>query len=131
MLGLTDFVIVIVINAIDSDEKRSTNFFEQVPSIKLATRRIIYTDTRGNPHRRSNIQKQAYPSDKIQNVHQAYGLTGTNFTTHTPYKNGKQLSLNDNVNRFDEIILIKNGLDTSRAMKTVNVHRILPERLGS
>lgn len=131
MLGLTNFIIVIVVNSIDSDKKKFTNFFDQVPSMRLAAYKTIYTDTRGNHHQRSDIQKQAYSSDKIKNVHQVYGLTGTNFTTHTAYKNGKQLSLDDPVNRSDEILLVKNELDLVRAMKVANVHRILPERLGS
>lgn len=131
MLGLTNYVIIIVVNALADLEKRPTNWFDQVPSIRLAALRSIYADTKGNPQARSDIQKQAYPFDQVENIRSAYGLTGTKYGTHTPYRNGVQLSLDDSVRRFDEIVLIRNELNVVQALKAAQVHRILPERRGS
>lgn len=131
MLGLTDYVVVIVVNAIDSDDKKSANYFDRTSDIRTAALRSIYTDTVGNQHARSNIQKQAYTSDKVGIVRQAYGLTGTRYSTHSPFRAGKAISLDSTVNKFDEILLIKNRLDVEEAYKTAGVHRIIPERNGS
>lgn len=131
MLGLTNYVIVIVVNALDADDKKPTDWFDQLPTVRLAALRSIYTDTTGNQHARSDIQKQAYPFDQVSTVRQAFGLTGTRYGTHLPYRNGVQLSLDSAVNRKDEIVLVKVGLDLDRAFKAVQVNRILPERRGS
>ena len=131
MLGLTNYVIVIVINALDDYEKKQTDWFNQVPTIRLAALRSIYSDTIGNQHIRSDIQKQAYNFDSVKTIRQAYGITGTKFDTHTPFKNGVQLSIDDNVKRKDEIVLIRNNLDVIRALKMTQNHRLLPDHLGS
>lgn len=131
MLGLNDFVIVVVVNAISEANKRPADFFSQTATITLAAIKTMSQDTVGNPHARSDIQKQAYPSSFVKNVRQAFGATGTNFETHTAYRNGKQLQLDDKVCKNQEIILVKNGLNVRHAIITGNVHRVLPERTGS
>tara|TARA_R100001244_G_scaffold25113_2_gene25362 strand:+ start:26741 stop:27136 length:396 start_codon:yes stop_codon:yes gene_type:complete len=131
MLGLNDFVIIIVVNALSDDEKRPTDFRDQTATVRLASIKTMSQDTIGNVHERSNIQKQAYPSESVKTIKQAYGITGTNFETHTPFRNGKQLQLNDGVSKNQEITLIRNGLNTKYAIITANVHRVIPERTGS
>ena len=131
MLGLTNYVIVIVVNQLANSEKKHTNWFDQVPTVRLAALRSIYTDTTGNQHTRSNIQKQVYPFNQVATVRQAYGLTGTRYGTHTPYRNGVQITLDDVVSRRDEIILIRDGLSVEAALKAAQIHRILPDRRGS
>ena len=131
MIGLNDFVIVIVVNALADSEKRSTNFFDTTASIRLAAIKTMSEDTIGNAHARSDIQKQVFTSSSVKNVRQAYGFTGTNYATHSAYRNGKQLQLDDKVCKNEEIILIKNSLDVRHAIITAGTHRILPERTGS
>jgi len=131
MFGLTDYVIVIVVNALKHEDKKPTNYFDRTAMVWIAALRTIYTDIIGNQHRRSTIQKQAYPSSSVKTVKQAYGLTGTKFDTYTPYRNGRPISIDSKVNKFDEIILIKDGLDIDEAIKTANIYRVIPDRKGS
>lgn len=128
MFGLTDYVIVIVINALNSEDKKPTNFFDNASTIRVAARNTIYRDTIGNQHARSDIQKQAYLSERVPTIREAYGLTGTRYGTHTPYINGKPVSLDENVIPRTEVVLIKNDLHTSQALKTAGMHRIIPMR---
>jgi hypothetical protein len=128
--GLTDYVIVIVVNQVFSPAKRPTNYFDETASISIAAQKGI-RETRGNYHAKTDIQKQAYHYSKVTTIRQAFGITGTKFDTHTPYRNGKQLSLDDTVNRRDEIMLIQNDLPSHVAVPKAGVHRILPERSGS
>lgn len=130
MFGLTDFVIVIVVNAVDSN-KKTTNHFDIVSTTLIAAENSIQQDTTGNPHRRSDIQKQAFPSDSITTIRQAYGFTGTNFNTHMPYVNGKLKSLSDVVRAQSEVVLIKNGIVPREAFVRITQHRIIPDRTGS
>lgn len=131
MYGITDFVIVIVVNNLDDSSKKPTNGFDRYDTVRIAALRSIYADTIGNQHNRSDIQKQAYPASSVQTVRQAYGITGTNYDTHVAYRNGKLLALDDEVINYDEITLIHNDLNTNVAFRTAQVHRILPERKGS
>jgi len=87
MLGLTDYVVVIVVNAALNENKKPTDFFTTANTTMVSATNSVF-QSMGNQHARTNIQKQAYPSDRVKNVRQAYGLTGTNFNTHTPYING-------------------------------------------
>ena len=131
MFGLNSFVVVIVINSLSNSDKKDTNFFDKTATVNLAAIKTMSEDTVGNVHAKSDIQKQAYDPALIKTVKQAYGLTGTNFNTHTAYRNGKRLTLGDMVYKNQEIKLIKNSLKLNEAMITSEVHRILPERTGS
>lgn len=131
MLGLTDFVIVTVVNALNAEDKKPTDYFDEFATVRIAMHRTINRDTKGNQYVRSDIQKQAYRSEQVENVRQAYGLTGTNFTTHTPFRNGKEIELDSEVCKNTEIVLVKNGLNVREAIVASNVHRVLPERTGS
>lgn len=126
MFGLTNYVIVIVVNNLSVEDKRRSNYFD-VGNIRVATNCALQ-DTIGNPHAKSDIQKQAYNYLNVPDVKSAFGLTGTNFTSHSAYRAGKILNLNDLVNRKDEIVIIRNGLDVNLALQTANRFRILPER---
>src|SRR5690348_7238637 len=91
MVGVNDFVVVVVVN--DAPPRApATN-----DNVRIAALNTIERDTRGNPHRRSAIQKQAYPAATCQTVRQAFGLTGTDWRTHRPFQNGKLLGLDDAV----------------------------------
>lgn len=131
MLGLNDFVIVTVVNALVPEDKKPTNYFDEFATVRIAMLRTIHRDTIGNQHIRSDIQKQAYPSEQVKTVRQAYGLTDTDFTTHTPFRNGKLIELDSEVCKNTEIVLVKNGLNLREAIIVANVHRVLPERTGS
>ena len=130
MFGLTDYVIVIVVNAL-VEGKKPTNHFDKAATIRIAALNSIYQDTIGNQHARSDIQKQAYPSSEVKNIRKAYGLTGTNYETHSPFINGHRVELDDEVTRNAEIVLIKNGLSVPAATIAANRHRIIPERTGN
>lgn len=130
MYGLTDYVIIIVVNQVFSPLKRPTNYFDTTTDNRLAAEKGI-KETIGNYHARSDIQKQAYHYSKISSIRQAYGITGTKYDTHTPYRNGKQLTLDDKVNRKDEIILVRNDLPVHVVTPKAGVHRIIPDRVGS
>lgn len=131
MPSLNDFIIVTVVNALSADNKKETNYFTTSVTVREAALKTIYKDSIGNQHAKSDIQKQAYPSSLITTVRQAYGLTGTDFTTHTPYVNGRQINLDDKVYKKTEIMLVKNTLNLVEAIKAASIHRILPERTGS
>lgn len=126
MFGLTDYVVVIVVNNLSTEDKRRTNYFD-AGNIRVATNCAL-RDTLGNVHAKSDIQKQAYNYQQVTNVRMAFGITGTNFNTHTAYRAGKAISLNNSVCRKDEIILVRNGLDVNVAIQAANRFRILPER---
>jgi len=131
MLGINNFVIVVVVNALSAEDKKDNNFFDKFKTVRLAALRTINRDIQGNYHSRSDIQKQAYIPDRLKTVKDAYALTGTKFDTHSAWRNGKLLALSDSVSSNDEIILIKDGLDVSQAIKEASRHRILPDRKGS
>ena len=131
MHGLTNFVIIIVINALNHEDKRPTNYFDTTKTLSIATNKILRDETTGNPHSRSNIQKQAYLASQVKTVRQAYGLVGVDWTNYSAYRNNKLITLNDIIRNKDEIIIIKNGLSTREAFLIANEHRILPERTGS
>ena len=130
MFGLRNVVIVIVVNSL-VEGKKPTNHFDKATGIRVAARNSIYQDTIGNQHARSDIQKQAYDPEQVTTVRQAYGITGTNFNTHSPYINGQPINLDDEVVRNTEITIIKNGLSVRHATIAANRHRILPERTGN
>lgn len=128
MLGLKNFVIIIVVNSL---AEKPTNHFDKASTVRVAARNTIYQDTTGNPHARSDIQKQAYSSELVTTIRQAYGITGTNYNTHNPFVNGRLVDLDNEVLRGTEIVLIKNGLNILHATIAANKHRILPERTGN
>lgn len=128
-LGINDYVVVIVINAI-STGKKSTNYFDRTTTMLSAARRAIQ-ESMGNQHANTDIQKQAYPFDQAKTVRSAFGLTGTNFGTHKPYINGRQVLLNSPLVKGAEIVLVKNGLDVAEALEIANNHKILPQRTNS
>lgn len=142
MFGLNDYVIVTVVNALSVERpsnddpsdptpvKKPTSHFDVASTIHIAALNSIQ-DTTGNQHRRSNIQKQAYKSSRVPTVRQAYGLTGTSFATHLPYKNGKLITLDDAVLKNSEIMLIHRKLNVKHAVQTASCHRVIPERFGS
>jgi len=131
VFGLTDFVIVTVVNALEEENKKPTNHFDVASTIAVAAQNTVHQDTTGNPHRRSNIQKQAYPSSSIPTIREAYGFTGTNFNTHIPYINGIQKTISDIVRPRSEIVLIRNDIVAKEAILRANRHRIIPDRTGS
>lgn len=126
MFGLTDFVIVIVVNNLLADSKRPTTYF-QSGNIRVAANNAI-RDTLGNPHARSDIQKQAYHYLDVPDIKAAFGLTGTNFMTHTAYRGNLALAPDDAVNRKDQIVIIRDDLDLNVAIQAANRFKILPER---
>lgn len=126
MLGLNNYVIVIVINAL-STNKKPTNYFTTTKNTVVAALNSI-SDSMGNQHARTNIQKQAFTPSQVSSVRAAFGITGTNFGTHSAYINGKKMNLNSTVVNKTEIVLIKNGLNVKEALKIANKHRIIPER---
>ncbi len=129
MLGLNNYVIVIVVNAIFDSDKKPTDFFKATTAMVAATNSI--QQATGNVHNRSNIQKQAYIYSKVPNVRAAYGLTGTNFDTHSPFINGKEVSKDATLARNVEIILINNNIQLNLALDAANVHKIIPSRTSS
>jgi len=130
VFGLRNVVIVIVVNSL-AEGKKPTDHFEKAATVRIAARNTIYQDTIGNQHARSDIQKQAYDPGQVTNVRQAYGITGTNYFTHTPYINGRLVNLDDKVLNNTEVMLVKNELNVARATVAANKHRILPERTGN
>ena len=142
MFGINDYVVVIVVNALSTEKppgddpddptpiKKPTDHFSVASDIRTAALNSIH-QTVGNQHSRTNIQKQAYESSRVPTVRQAYGLTGTRYATHLPYKNGRLITLDDKVLRNSEIMLIHKKLNVKHAVQTASRHRILPERLGS
>lgn len=129
MLGLNNYVIVVVINAL-SENKKPTNYFDTSPNVMVAAQNSIYASM-GNQHAKTDIQKQAYTPDQVQSIRQAYGITSTKFETHSPFINGQRMSLDGKVVNGTEVVLIKNGLNVKEALKLVNKHRIMPERTSS
>lgn len=125
MYGLKNFVIVVVVNGFN---QKPTNFFDRATTISVAALNSIKAGTTGNIHARSDVQKQAYPSELVKSVRSAYGLTGTNFDTHTPYISGKKVSLDQALLPETEIFLIKNDLVPSEAIKLAGVHSVIPSR---
>jgi hypothetical protein len=130
MFGLNDYVIVTVVNALAADEKKPTNHFDVASDVRTAALNSIQATT-GNQHSRTNIQKQAYKPSRVTTVRQAYGLTGTRYATHLPYRNGKLIDLDDAVLKNSEIMLIREGLSVRHAVQTASCHRVIPNRLGS
>ena len=128
MLGLNNYVIVIVVNALAGGKK--TNFFDSSSTIRGAALNSIQATT-GNAHAKSNIQKQAYPLKSVKTIKDAYGLTGTNFTTHSPYINSKLMDISGVISGSVEIILIKNGLNPREAISAASKHQILPMKTNS
>lgn len=130
MYGLTDFVMITVINDLFNNPK-NTNYFSNHATVRISMLRTINKDVVGNQHKRSDIQKQAYLPDQVKIVRQAYGLAGLNYSTHNAYRNGAQLSLDDEVLPSDEIMLIAQSLPIELVFPYGNIHRILPDRIGS
>ena len=128
MLGINTYVIVIVVNALT--EKKPTNYFDTFPNIRTAAMNSIQASM-GNQHSKTNIQKQAYPPEQVKSIRAAFGITGTNFGTHSPYINGKRMSLDSVLVNKTEVVLVKNGLDVAEALVIAGKHRILPERTNS
>lgn len=126
MLGLNDYIIVIVVNAIGPN-KKPTNYFDTTSNIMTAALNSIQ-DSMGNQHARTNIQKQAFPSDLVTSIRGAFGITGTNFNTHSPYVNGQRMSLDANLINKTEVVLIKNDLNVREALLAASRHQILPSR---
>ena len=114
MLGKTGFIIVTVVNSFQRSDLKQTNYFDNYQTVRISAMRGIQ-DSLGNQQEYTDIQKQAYDPKKVKFIWQAYGLTGTNYYTHTAYINGKQVDRNDTVNKNQEILLIKNGLRILRA----------------
>jgi hypothetical protein len=129
VLGLNNYVIVIVVNAIFDSNKKPTDFFKATTAMVAATNSV--QQATGNVHNRSNIQKQAYIYSEVPNVRAAYGLTGTNFDTHSPFINGKEVSKDATLARNVEIILINNDIQLNLALDAANVHKIIPSRTSS
>lgn len=125
MLGLNNYVVVIVINALVN---KPTNFFDGATTISVAAFNSVKAGTTGNYHAKSDIQKQAYDANQVKNVRTAFGITGTNFGTHTPYINGKQVSLEQDIVPRTEIVLIENSIAVDAALQSVTRHSILPSR---
>jgi hypothetical protein len=119
-----------VVNAL-VEGKKPTNHFDKAATIRIAALNSIYQDTIGNQHARSDIQKQAYLSDDVKTIRDAYGLTGTNYETHSPFINGHRVELDDKIVKNTEITLIKHGLSVKEATIAANRHRIIPERTGN
>jgi hypothetical protein len=130
VFGLTDYVIVIVVNAL-VEGRKPTNHFDKAATIRIAALNSIYQDTIGNQHARSDIQKQAYPSSDVKTIRNAYGLTGTNYETHSPFINGLRVELDDEIVKNTEIVLVKHGLNVKAATMAANRHRIIPDRTGN
>ena len=128
--GLNSYIIVTVVNAIKSVNKKPTNFFDKASTIMNAALNSIQASM-GNQHDKTNIQKQAYPPDFVRTIRAAYGITGTNFDTHTPYINGKRVGLDGALLNGTEIILIKNELDHREALIIAGKHQVLPMKTNS
>jgi hypothetical protein len=129
MASINSYVIVTVVNAIGAD-KKPTNFFDKASNIMTAALNSIQASM-GNQHAKTNIQKQAYPPDFVKTIRSAYGITGTNFGTHSPYINGKRMSLDGVLMNGTEIVLIKNGLNVREALVAASQHQVLPTRTNS
>jgi len=129
MLGLNNYVIVVVVNALSVD-KKPTDFFDKATTTMNAALNSIQASI-GNPHAKSNIQKQAYPLGLVKTIREAYGITSTNFSTHTPYINGKRMDINSIIRGPAEILLIKNNLNPKEAIIAASGHRALPMRSNS
>ena len=90
MVSINDCVTVIVVNALSAN-KKPTNCFDNSTTIMNAALNSIQASM-GNQHARTNIQKQAYPLASVGTIRAAFGITGTSFSTHTPYINGQRIS---------------------------------------
>lgn len=124
MLGINDFIIVSVVSN-QSAKSSSTH------NVRVDALNTIEKETTGNSHKRSVVQKQAYPAELCVTVRQAYGLTGTNYATHSAFLNGKPIDLDDTVSKNSEITLVQNDHTLQQAIPTIATHRILPRRTGS
>lgn len=122
MFGLTNHVIVIVINEVLTDTSQDNS------PIEVKARCLLRTGTIGNQQAKSRIQKQAFNPKSVPDVRTAYGITGTDWATHSAYKNGLLIGLNDSVRRNDQIVLIRNDIDPEVGFRLANQFALLPER---
>lgn len=133
MFGLTDYVILVVVRSVLTLDKKPTDFFSQYKTVRIAAERTINADIPGNQHAREDIQKQAYPSELITQVKQAYGLAGVPYSQYTAFRSNNKLRLSDQVNNGDEILLVSNALLTVTGQyvaDAVGRHKILPDRFN-
>jgi len=124
MPSLNDVVVVIVVNAISIGKKQTNYFDTSVNTITSASNSI--QDSMGNQHARTNIQKQAYSSTVVKTIKGAYGITGTDFTTHSAYVNGKLMNVSSSLTNGSEVVLIKNDLNPREALLSASRHQLLP-----
>lgn len=122
-IGINNNVIVIVVN-----NRQNIQYFDTILNNRTIAARMIHNHTK-NWHKTTIIQKQAFDPQNIKTVSDAYGLTSTNFNTHSAYINGIKVDRNSKIKNGTTIVLIDNKLNIKQSIILGSKHTIISGKL--